>query len=84
MLRLAWARGRLATGGTTVLPGPEETVRVTVEPSSALTPGWGDWLITVPEGWALATLIVLGVKLAFSRMRLALATVCLTTLGTRV
>ena len=38
----AWASGMFCTPGTTVLPGPEDTVSVTVEPWSSLTPGCGD------------------------------------------
>jgi hypothetical protein len=38
-----------------VLPGPWETVSVTVEPTLALAPACGSWPITVPAGLPLVT-----------------------------
>src|SRR5581483_266412 len=50
------------TVGTVVLPGPEETVSDTFEPSLALIPASGFWPITVPDGLELVTCSWLTVK----------------------
>src|SRR5579875_3045653 len=67
--------GRLLTGGTVTLPGPEETVSVTVEPLSTLRPAWIDWWMTMFWAVWLGTSIVVTFRLSSWRIVLAFPTV---------
>ena len=69
--------------GTDTLPGPLETLSVTVEPLSALVPAAGDSETTMPAGLRLTTGTVDTWNLACSMVARATLTCSPMTLGTR-
>ncbi len=80
---MAWATDSPCTEGTDTLPGPLETLSVTVDPLSALVPAAGDSDTTMPGGRRLGTDTVDTWNLACSTVVRAEAICWPVTLGTR-
>ena len=71
-----------STVGTVASPGPSDTRKVTVEPLSTDSSGWGSWRITRSLGLSSVTRWMSTLKPAFSRTVEAVETFWPTTLGT--
>ena len=79
---VAWASVSPCTDGTDALPWPLDTVRVTVEPLSALVPAAGDSATTMPRARRLGTETVATWNLACSTVVRATLICSPVTLGT--